>query len=109
MKDGFQVTVSLSEFTMAALLIAVVACAVAYSRRAPASTVIKEPPVTVTPTFNVRVPTPRIVVRVVLPKPDPVPHTDMEIEPEPPQQPKVWDNDNIPKASDPPTFAETER
>lgn len=105
MKDGF--TFSISEFTAAAVLITVSVCAVAYFHRAPASVIVQPPTVNVAaPTCRVQVPQPKVIVRIIKIKPEPVPQTSMQVEPAPQPQPKIWDNDNIPRASDPPSFTD---
>ena len=100
-----EITFRFSEFTIAAVLIAVVACAVSFSMKRPvaAPCVTKE---TVVENHYITVPAPIVRVRVVVPKPDPpVLRVPMSMSPDGTAAPKVWDNDNIPSATDPPTPA----
>jgi hypothetical protein len=111
MSHGFQVSFSLSEFTMAAVLITIAALAVSFYTKQPMKQPSTETVVRHEPTVNnyyITVPTPQIHLKVVVPKPEPQPQTDMYIEPLPPQPPaepqaqpktKVWDNDNLLRAS----------
>jgi hypothetical protein len=100
MKPGFQISFTLSEFTLAAVLIAIVVIAVGFFHRAvpqpTAACVTKE---TVVENHYITVPAPIVRVRVIVPKQDP-PVLRVPIEGETPK-PQVWDNDNIPHASDP--------
>ena len=105
MRHGLRFSVALSEFATAAALITIAACSVSYfyvrhstDQHANAACVVKE---TVIENHYITVPAPIVRVRVVVPKPEPQPKTDMFIEPE---KQKVWDNDNLPSASEPPTF-----
>ena len=107
MRHGLRVSVSLSEFATAAALITIAACAVSYFYTKHEATVAscapKEPTITIEQTYFIPVPAPHVHVKVVVPKPEPQPKTDIQVEPEA-LKPKVWDNDNIPRASDPMTF-----
>jgi type IV secretory pathway VirB10-like protein len=110
MNHGFRVSFSFSEFTMAAVLITIAALAVSFYTKQPtkpteAAVHPSEPTVN---NYYITVPTPQIHLKVVVPKPEPQPQTDMYIEPlpqEPPapepqaEKPKVWDNDNLLRAS----------
>jgi len=100
MKPGFSISFTLSEFTLAAVLIAIVAIAVGFLHRAvpqpTAACVTKE---TVVENHYITVPAPIVRVRVIVPKPEP-PVLRVPIEGNTPK-PQVWDNDNIPRASDP--------
>ena len=107
-------TIELNEFVAAALLITLAVLGVGYwhTHRPVAQVPTTTPVVTCTSTPpNVTV-TPRIVV----PKPKVIviyPGTTVDVTPSDEQlrqmQPKskVWDNDNIPSAQDPPTFSES--
>jgi hypothetical protein len=106
---GIQFSLELNEFVASALLIAVAAIAVGYWQTHRPAEVIKEATVKVE---TIPAPPAKVTVRVVYPKPKP--QTDMYIQPAPQDQlnlpqpqaePKrVWDNDNLLRASDPPTF-----
>lgn len=105
MRHGFRISIALSEFATAAALITIAACAVSYFYTKPAAVVpVKEEPTVIN--HYITVPAPQVHLRIVVPPPpkqQPEPKTDMWIEPEKqPPVPKVWDNDNIPSASDPP-------
>jgi hypothetical protein len=107
MKPGFQISFTLSEFTLAAVLIAIVVTAVGFFHRAvpqpTAACVTKE---TVVENHYITVPAPIVRVRVIVPKQDPpVLRVPMSMSPDGTAAPKVWDNDNLPSAVDPPTPA----
>src|SRR5271168_2583044 len=104
MKPGFSISFSLSDFTLAAILITVVACVVGYFHRpVPATYIQKE---TVVENHYITVPAPIVRVRVIVPKPEPsVLRVPMSMSPDGTAAPKVWDNDNLPAATDPPTPA----
>jgi len=101
---GLRIDFALSEFTTAAAFLTLAVCLVGFFMRhvappAPAC-VAKE---TVVENHYITVPAPIVHVRVVVPKPDP-PVIRVPVEGELPAVPptgKVWDNDNIPHASDP--------
>ena len=112
MSHGFQVSFSLSEFTMAAVLITIAALAVSFytkqSTKQLSTDVVVRPSEPTVNNYYITVPTPQIHLKVVVPKPEPQPKTDMYIEPLPSQSPaepqaqpktKVWDNDNLLRAS----------
>ena|ERR1700675_2137584 len=104
MRHGLRFSVALSEFATAAALITAAACGVSYfyvkhSTEPSAACAVKPEPTVIN--HYITVPAPIVRVRVVVPKPEPTPKTDMFIEPE---KEKVWDNDNLPHADDPPTF-----
>lgn len=96
-----EVSFQFSEFTLAAVLIAIVAIAVSFSMKRPVTPpcVQKE---TVVENHYITVPAPIVHVRVIVPKQDP-PVLRVPVEGELPAVPsgKVWDNDNIPHATDP--------
>jgi len=96
MRHGLRFSFALSEFTTAAALITVAACTVGYFMKRPAP---QPAPVTTVVNHYITVPAPQVRVRVVIPKPPELPKTSVQIIP---SQPKVWDNDNLPHASDPP-------
>jgi hypothetical protein len=107
MRHGFRASVALSEFATAAALITIAACAVSYfytKSHTGESCPAKEPTITIDQTYFIPVPAPHVHIKVVVPKPEPQPKTDIQLEPESEKQPKVWDNDNIPHADDPPVF-----
>jgi hypothetical protein len=108
MRHGFRIHLALSEFATAALLITVAAYGVSYfytkrmveQHAAEAAACATREPVIVN--HYITVPAPKVHVRVVVPPPTVIePQTTPESLKE---QPKVWDNDNLPSASAPPVF-----
>jgi hypothetical protein len=108
--NGFKI--ELNEFVASALLVTIAAVTVGYWQTHRPAEVIKEATVKVE-TQYIPAPAAKVNVRVIYPKLKP--QTDMYIQPTPqdqlnlptPQaQPKVkvWDNENLLRASDPPTF-----
>jgi hypothetical protein len=110
--NGFKI--ELNEFVASALLITIAAVTVGYWQTHRPAEVIKEATVKVE-TQYIPAPAAKVNVRVIYPKLKP--QTDMFIQPTPqdqlnlpptqplPQaQPRVWNNDNMLRASDPPTF-----
>ena len=104
MKDG--INFHLSEFTAAALLITIAVVGLGYFAHRPAPVapcITKE---TVVENHYITVPAPIVRVRVIVPKPDaPVLRVPMSMSPDGTAAPKVWDNDNLPSSTDPPTPA----
>jgi hypothetical protein len=113
---GFQFSVALSEFATAAALITIAACAVSYfytKPPVPVDRAVQAEPTVIN--HYITVPAPQVHLKIVVsppPKPEPEPKTGMWIEPgaaQPKTQPKVWDNDNMPSAQDPPLFRALEK
>jgi hypothetical protein len=108
---GFKV--ELNEFVASALLLAIAAISVGYWQTHRPAEVIKEATVKVE-TQYIPAPAAKVNVRVIYPKLKP--QTDMYIQPTPQDQlnlppvpqaepkVKIYDNDNLLRASDPPTF-----
>jgi len=99
---GLRIDFALSEFTTAAAFLTLAVCLMGFFMRHVAppvpACVTKE---TVVENHYITVPAPIVRVRVIVPKLDP-PVIRVPIDPTTlPQPPKVWDNDNIPHASDP--------
>jgi len=105
MRHGLRFSFALSEFATAAALITVAACTVGYFMKHPERVEIRIPEPTVVNHY-ITVPAPQVRIRVVVPQAISVePKKEMQVEPLP--QPKVWDNDNLPSASSPPTLRTT--
>src|SRR5271170_1879739 len=104
---GLRIDFALSEFTTAAAFLTLAVCLMGFFMRHVAppvpACVTKE---TVVENHYITVPAPIVRVRVIVPKPDPpVLRVPMSMSPDGTAAPKVWDNDNIPSATDPPTPA----
>jgi hypothetical protein len=106
---GLQVSFELNEFVAAALLITVAVLGVGYwhTHRA----VVLPAPVVPNVTCTSAPPNVTVKPRIVVPKPRVIviyPGTTIDVTPSDEQlkqlPPKVWDNDNMPSAQDPPTF-----
>ena len=108
---GFKV--ELNEFVASALLLAIAAISVGYWQTHRPAEVIKEATVKVE-TQYIPAPAAKVNVRVIYPKPKPqtdmfivpTPQDQLNLPPVPQAEPKVkiYDNDNLLRASDPPTF-----
>lgn len=107
---GLQVSFELNEFVAAALLITVAVLGVGYwgTHRAPVAAAVLPAPIV---TCTSAAPNVTVKPRIVVPKPKVIviyPGTTVDVTPSDEQlrslQPKVWDNDNMPSAQDPPKF-----
>ena len=111
---GLQFSIELNEFVAAALLITVAVLGVGYWHTHHATVALPAPAPIVTCTSAA--PNVTVKPRIVVPKPRVIviyPGTTIDVTPSDEQlremQPKskVWDNDNMPSAQDPPTFDST--
>src|ERR1700675_1385415 len=106
---GLQVSFELNEFVTAALLITVAVLGVGYWHTHRATAAAPAPaPIVTSPSAAPNV---AVKARFVVPKPRVIviyPGTTIDVTPSDEQlkslPPKVWDNDNMPSAQDPPTF-----
>jgi hypothetical protein len=108
---GLQFSIELNEFVAAALLITVAVLGVGYWHTHRATAAVPAP---VVPNVTCTSAAPNVTVkpRIVVPKPKVIviyPGTTVDVTPSDEQmrelqKGKVWDNDNLPSAQDPPTF-----